>query len=91
MLGDDVYEQFGHHSNVLNYLITYEQFELHYRAVSSVIYRDEYFDILIYSTWNKFSKEITRNRSVLISQYSHRVDTADFESVMKSTEKQRKK
>lgn len=91
MLGDDVYEQFGHYTFVLDHPITYEQFELHYRAVSSVIFRDEYYDILIYSTWNRFTKEITRNRSTLVAQYSHRVDTADFENVMKSKEKHRKK
>lgn len=89
MLGEDCYEEYGHYSHVppLSFPISYSQFELHYRAVSSVIYSDEYFDMFVRSTWNSLRNELPKSRATVISQYSNRVQTADFESVMKSKRK----
>jgi hypothetical protein len=89
MLGEECFEQFGSYENVLNFILSFEQFEDHYRALSSVIFSDEYFMILIRSTWNRFEKDLPKSRVALVAQYSNRIDTADFETVMKSQGKKK--
>jgi hypothetical protein len=84
MLGEDSFELYGSYEQVLLSSISYEQFEIHYRALSSVIFSEEYFNRIVRSTWNKFEKDLPKSRSVLVGQYSNRIDTADFESVMNS-------
>lgn len=90
MLGEDIYQQYGSYENVLLFTINYEQFEYHYRAVSSVIYSDEYFENIVRSTWKYFHNELPKSRLMLIAKYSSRIDTADFETVLKSNGKKTK-
>lgn len=87
MLGEEAYEQYCHYSNCLAFEVTSESFNRHYEALSSVTNRDEYFELLLRSTWGAHAGGMSRRLQGLDrgSSYLKRLDTASFESVMKSS------